>query len=199
VTQPPSRTRRTWTTATVLAIIASAWLWHGTSARQEAGRYGLTINKSGSTYTLAGKPDPLPYELDDFTRQIVWRFTNSTSGPLEVSLQSFECGNVPVSECPLDMTPPGAFQCSSGGLALKPGETAEIMGVENSDATCSTGFFSPTHLWDYAIQIVDADGIHRPDPQLQIDREFPFMRIAASAIGVLLLIALIWWWLRSRG
>jgi hypothetical protein len=183
--------------AAALVLVVSVCLVQPGSA-QQSGVYELVIVKSGDTYALDGKPDPLPYELDDFTRHIVWRFTNKSGVPLAISLESFACDHVPVSECPLDLTPGGTIECSSGALKLDVGQIGEILGAENGDASCSTGFFSSTHLWEYAIQIVAEGRIHRPDPQLQMDREFPFARVIVPSICMLLLAALIWAWLRSR-
>jgi hypothetical protein len=143
------------------AVLGSSW----------DGRYALTIVQAGNKFSLRGKPDPIPYFVDDFTGHIEWAITNGTSDDsIRIRLDNFTCDAGPL-DCPLRLNPRGTIDCTSDDVAIPQGPPKFIMGDVNAAATCrSNGPFGD--IWEYRFVITTSHGIFVPDPELEIDRGY---------------------------
>ena len=137
----------------------------------------VTWDQTKNNFVLEGKPDPVPYELD-FTGHIDWRFTNGTDdGALKVSVENFECNNVPTKDCPLHFEKNSPGTCDS--MALPLGKTGTLTIQASDDVgypptpkkTCPQGGGGSPWYWSHYIVVTKADGTRFiTDPELEIDR-----------------------------
>jgi hypothetical protein len=164
------------------------------------GVYDLAIVKDGAAYDVRGNKPPRGAPYEAFNGRVTWRFTNETPDRLELWISNFECNNVPVSQCPVSISPGGTEGCSSARIPLEAGTTQprDIVAVDNG-GTCPRDGENDVHLWHFNLNVRGDGPTQQIDPELQIDRDTrrsrrPLWLAALLGAG----IGLAGWWLWRR-